>query len=266
MEILRGDLARLLYEPARDNATYRFGDSIAAVEQDDEGVKVTFASGIAERYDLVIVAEGVGSRTRAIVFPGENEPRWMYLTIAYLTIRKREDDDRMWRWYNAPGGRSVSLRPDQHGTARAMLSVQQPPGGEQDWDTDRQKAWLRGRFADAGWQSERVLTGMERTDDFYFDVLRQLRMQRWSKGRVVLTGDAAWCATPNRRLRHDAGDHRRLRSGKRADPLDRRDDRIGRLRAHDAADGRGCARGCPRSHHGWRIRTVGSASGCFIAC
>ena len=196
MEILRGDLARLLYEPARDRATYRFGDSIAAVEQDDDGVKVTFASGIAERYDLVIVAEGVGSKTRALVFPGENEPRWMDLTIAYLTIPKREDDDRMWRWYNAPGGRSVSLRPDRHGTARAMLSVQQRPGGEQDWDTDRQKAWLRGRFADAGWQSERVLAGMERTDDFYFDVLRQVRMPRWSKGRVVLTGDAAWCATP----------------------------------------------------------------------
>jgi 2-polyprenyl-6-methoxyphenol hydroxylase-like FAD-dependent oxidoreductase len=102
----------------------------------------------------------------------------------------------MWRWYNAPGGRSVSLRPDQHGTTRAMLSVQQPPGGEQDWDTDRQKQWLRDRFADAGWQAPRVIAGMESTDDFYFDVLRQVRMPRWRKGRIVLTGDAAWCATP----------------------------------------------------------------------
>ncbi|MFS0772037.1 tryptophan-rich sensory protein [Sphingomonas sp. 1P08PE] len=196
MEILRGDLARLLYEPARDHATYRFGDSIAGVEQDDDGAVVTFASGTVERYDAVIVAEGVGSRTRELVFPGENEPRWMDLTIAYFTIPRRPDDDRLWRWYNAPGGRSVSLRPDRYGTARAMLSVQQPPGGEQDWPVDRQQAWLRERFADAGWQSDRVLDGMETTDDFYFDVLRQVRMPRWSTGRVVLTGDAAWCATP----------------------------------------------------------------------
>ncbi|MGI4730687.1 MAG: tryptophan-rich sensory protein [Janthinobacterium lividum] len=196
MEILRGDLARLLYQPAREHAIYRFGDSVAKVEQDGDGATVTFVSGTVERYDAVIVAEGVGSRTRELVFPGENEPRWMDLTIAYFTIPRQADDDRLWRWYNAPGGHSVSLRPDRHGTARAMLSVQQPAGGEQDWDSDRQKAWLRERFADAGWQAERVLAGLEATDDFYFDVLRQVRMSRWSMGRVVLTGDAAWCATP----------------------------------------------------------------------
>ncbi|MDR6126856.1 2-polyprenyl-6-methoxyphenol hydroxylase-like FAD-dependent oxidoreductase/tryptophan-rich sensory protein [Sphingomonas sp. SORGH_AS802] len=196
MEILRGDLARLLYEPAREHAAYRFGDAIARIDQDEEGATVTFASGITERYDAVIIAEGVGSGTRELVFPGENDPRWMDLTIAYFTIPRRPEDDRLWRWYNALGGRSVSLRPDRHGTARAMLSVQQPPDGEQDWGADRQKAWLRDRFADAGWQSARVLEGLEATDDFYFDVLRQVRMPRWSRGRVVLTGDAAWCATP----------------------------------------------------------------------
>ncbi|MHB8283345.1 MAG: tryptophan-rich sensory protein [Caulobacteraceae bacterium] len=196
MEILRGDLARLLYGPAAEHATYRFGDSVAAIAQDGEGAFVTFASGIAERYDVVIVAEGVGSATRQLVFPGENDPRWMDLTIAYFTIPREAGDDRLWRWYNAEGGRSISLRPDRHGTARAMLSIQQPPGGEQDWNVDRQKAWLRERFAGAGWQAGRVLDGLDATDDFYFDVLRQVRMKRWSIGRVVLTGDAAWCATP----------------------------------------------------------------------
>ncbi len=196
MEILRGDLARLLYEPAAKRATYRFGDSIAAMVDDGDAANVTFASGTTGRYDAVIVAEGVGSATRALVFPDENAPRWMDLTIAYFTIPRTADDGRLWRWYNAPDGRSVSLRPDRHGTTRAMLSVQQPPGGEQEWDVDRQQAWLRERFADAGWQSARVLEGMDDTDDFYFDVLRQVRMPRWAKGRVVLTGDAAWCATP----------------------------------------------------------------------
>lgn len=196
MEILRGDLARLLYEPAAAHATYRFGDSVAAIEQDEDAAIVTFAGGSTGRYDAVIVAEGVGSATRRLVFPHENDPRWMDLTIAYFTIPRTPDDDRLWRWYNAVGGRSVSLRPDRHGTTRAMLSVQQPPGGEQDWTVDQQKAWLRERFAGAGWQTDRVLAGMDAADDFYFDVLRQVRMKRWSNGRVVLTGDAAWCATP----------------------------------------------------------------------
>ncbi|WP_315760018.1 FAD-dependent monooxygenase [Sphingomonas sp. Y38-1Y] len=192
MEILRGDLARLLYDQAKDHATYRFGDSVKAIEDGE----VTFESGEQARYDAIIVAEGVGSSTRELVFPGENDPRWMDLTIAYFTIPRAPDDDRMWRWYNAPGKRSVSLRPDRHGTTRAMLSIHGEAQGEQDWPVERQKAWLRDRFEDAGWETPRILAAMADTDDFYFDALRQVRMPRWSSGRVVLTGDAAWCVTP----------------------------------------------------------------------
>jgi len=196
MEILRGDLARLLYDAARDTAHYRFGDRVTAVDDDGAGVDVIFDSGERARFDLLIVAEGVGASTRELVFPGENDPRWMDLTIAYFTIPRTADDDRLWRWYHATDGRSVSLRPDRHGTTRATLSIQKPPEGEQDWDVAQQKQFLRERFADTGWQAPRVLAGMETTEDFYFDVLRQVRLDRWHRGRVVLTGDAAWCATP----------------------------------------------------------------------
>ncbi|MBE7199847.1 MAG: FAD-dependent monooxygenase [Parafilimonas terrae] len=196
MEILRGDLARLIYEPAREGATFRFGDRIERIDDGADRAVVTFASGATESYDLVVVAEGVGSRTRELVFPGENDPRWMDLTIAYFTIPRVPDDNRMWRWFNATEGRSISLRPDNHGTTRANLTIQQAPNGEHEWDAGRQKAYMSERFADAGWQARRVLAGMDGTQDFYFDVLRQVRMKRWSKGHVVLTGDAAWCATP----------------------------------------------------------------------
>ena len=81
MEILRGDLARLLYDGARAQATYRFGDHVVGIEQGGDAA-VTFASGTTERYDAVIVAEGVGSTTRDLVFPGENRPRPMNLTNA----------------------------------------------------------------------------------------------------------------------------------------------------------------------------------------
>ncbi|CAD0354243.1 FAD-dependent monooxygenase [Xanthomonas hortorum] len=196
LEILRGDLARLLYEAARDKVTYRFGDRIASIQDDGNGAIVNFHSGSSDRFDAVIIAEGVGSSTREQLFPGENDPRWMDLTIAYFTIARSADDDRLWRWYHTTGGRSISLRPDRHGTTRAMLSLQKVTDGEQDWDQATQKAYLREQFADAGWQAARVLDGMDSTDDFYFDALRQVRMPRWHTGRVVLTGDAAWCATP----------------------------------------------------------------------
>ncbi|MEE7548630.1 NAD(P)-binding protein, partial [Xanthomonas sp. Kuri4-1] len=178
LEILRGDLARLLYDATRDAVRYRFGDCIAAVQDDGTAATVRFESGRVERFDAVVVAEGVGSSTREQVFAGQNRARWMDLTIAYFTLPRTADDDRMWRWYHAPGGRSISLRPDRHGTTRAMLSLQGPSRGEQDWDVQRQKAYLRQRFADAGWQAPRVLAGLADTDDFYLDVLRQVRLPR----------------------------------------------------------------------------------------
>ena len=196
MEILRGDLARLLHGAAQAGADFRFGDSVAAIAQDGDGVTVTFTSGLVERYAVVIVAEGVGSATRGLVFPGENRPRWMNLTTAYLTIPRTAGDDRMWRWFHAGKGRSVSLRPDAHGTTRAFLTSQGRLAAEQSWDVARQKAWLHARFADAKWETPRVLAALDETDDFYFDVLRQVRMERWSNGRVALAGDAAWCVTP----------------------------------------------------------------------
>lgn len=196
MEILRGDLARLLFEDARKNAKFCFGDSIAAIDDEGEGALVAFASGRIERFDIVIVAEGVGSTTREMHFPGENVPRYMDMTIAYFTIPKAPNDNDLWRLYNAPGRRTISLRPDMYGTTRASFFVLKPPGDEQAWDVDRQKKWMRATFKDAGYEAPRILDGMDKADDFYFDVLRQVRVPRWSRGTVALTGDAAWCATP----------------------------------------------------------------------
>lgn len=196
MEILRGDLARLLYEAAGQTGSCRFDDWVTAIDDRGGDVAVTFASGSTETFDAVVVPEGVGSATRELIFPGENDPRWMNMLCAYFTIPRTNDDNRLWRWYNATDRRSVSLRPDRYGTTRATLTIQQPPNGELDWNTERQKAYLHERFADAGWQTPRVLASMDVTKDFYFDVLRQVRMPRWSRGRVVLAGDAAWCVTP----------------------------------------------------------------------
>ncbi|HEY0138318.1 MAG TPA: FAD-dependent monooxygenase, partial [Nannocystis sp.] len=152
--------------------------------------------GRQEEYDLVVIAEGVGSSTRELVFAGENRPRWIDLTMGYFTIPKAAGDSEVARWFTAGGGRSVLLRPDKRGTTRALLNFQAPPQGEDRLELAAQKALLRRRFADAGWETPRVLDGLDSSTDFYMDVLRQVKLARWSKGRVVLTGDAAWCATP----------------------------------------------------------------------
>jgi 2-polyprenyl-6-methoxyphenol hydroxylase-like FAD-dependent oxidoreductase len=195
-EILRGDLAHIMYEHVRDRVDYRFGDSIAAIDNGADAVHVRLESGKEEDYDLVLVAEGVGSTTRELLFEGENDPRWMDMTLGFFTIPKEESDGTEARWYNAPGGRCIFLRPDSHGTTRAVLTLQQEARKAENKSDEEAKAWLQQTFADAGWEAPRVLAGLEQADDLYFQVLRQVKMERWSDGRVALTGDAAWCATP----------------------------------------------------------------------
>ncbi len=162
----------------------------------DDRVEVFFRGGVREHYDLVAVAEGVGSATRERLFPGENDPRWLDVTMGYLTIPKGNWDGDLCRIFTAGKGRSIWLRPDNKGTTRAILTVQKQADGDETLSRAQEIAFLRERFADVDWEAPRVLRGLEAADDLYFDVLRQVKMRAWSKGRVVLTGDAAWCATP----------------------------------------------------------------------
>lgn len=196
LEILRGDLARIVFDDVRPKVDYRFGDFVEELEDQGEAVRVRFHSGREESFDLVLVAEGVGSKTRELLFPGENHPRWMGITIGYFTVPRGDGDGMEARWYNAPGGRVIFLRPDPHGGTRAVLMIREELGKALDLSDAEAKARLAGQFADAGWEAERVVAGLKHADDLYFEVLRQVKLDRWSKGRVALTGDAAWCATP----------------------------------------------------------------------
>ena len=115
---------------------------------------------------------------------------------AWLTIPRTEDDDRWWRWLSVPGSRSVNLRPDNLGTTRASLNFMTDETGLADRSPAEQRADLRERFADVGWEAPRILAALDDADDLYVDDLTQVKCPTWSHGRVVLLGDAAWCVTP----------------------------------------------------------------------
>jgi 2-polyprenyl-6-methoxyphenol hydroxylase-like FAD-dependent oxidoreductase len=196
LEILRGELAKLLIQQSQDRVTYRFGDSIKTLEDDGEQVHVRFEQGAEQAYDLVIIAEGIGSATRNQVFGNEVERRSLDLYTAYFTVPRQPSDGQVMRWHNLPGGRCICLRPDNLGTTRAFLSFQQAPSGYEKLTRDAQVALLKRVFADAGWEAPRVLAALELASDLYLDAVGQVKMPRWSKGRIALVGDAAYCASP----------------------------------------------------------------------
>jgi 2-polyprenyl-6-methoxyphenol hydroxylase-like FAD-dependent oxidoreductase len=87
------------------------------------------------------------------------------------------------------------LRPDNVGTMRATLGFVSDVRGLAELDRDAQVTVLRRTFADAGWVTPRILDALDDAP-FYFDAVGQARLPAWSRGRVALVGDAAYCASP----------------------------------------------------------------------
>lgn len=195
LEILRGELSRLLMDTLDGGVDVRFGQQISAIDETGGGARVRFADQRSEDFDLVVIAEGATSRTRTLVF-GEVPHRELGLYTAYGTIARQRDDDLWWTWYTAPGGRTVNLRPDNKGTTRVALSFLSAPSDYEGQSLADQKATLRRIFQDVGWRVSAILDLIDGADELYLDYLTQVRASSYSRGSVVLLGDAAWCATP----------------------------------------------------------------------
>lgn len=196
LEILRSELSRLLVDEAGD-VEYLFGERIASVVQDHSGVDVTLAGAGTRRFDLLIVAEGIRSTTRNMVFGAEPDYRDLGFYTAYCTIPTTVEDDRWWRWYTTTGGRSVHLRPDNVGSTRASLNFRCPPTGLDYQDRESQVRRLQEVFADVGYAAPRILDALaDDPSSLYLDRIAQVRLPSWSRGRVAVVGDAAYCATP----------------------------------------------------------------------
>ncbi len=196
LEILRGDLARIVLEALPPHVDIRYGEWIEQVTNHRDHVDIQLHSGQTETYDLLIIAEGIRSRTRDHVFGDRVSRNELGLNIAYGTIEREAEDDRWWRWYTATGGRQISLRPDNQGTIRAMLAFKDDKHNLASLPREQALAELQVIFAGAGWQDERVVQGFATSQDVYFDYLTQIKMSTYSEGRVCVTGDAAWCVTP----------------------------------------------------------------------
>jgi 2-polyprenyl-6-methoxyphenol hydroxylase-like FAD-dependent oxidoreductase len=197
IEILRGDLTRILYDATRYQTEYLFDDSIRSLSQDDEGVSVTFERGAPRTFDLVVGADGVHSRVRTLAFGDEStfmRPLGAY--TSYFTVPNELDTGGWFLMYNAPGGKMAAIRPDRADSAKAMFSFASPPLHYDRGDTEQQMRLLAQSFAGVGWEVPRLLEAMRNAPDFYFDMFGQVHMDRWSNGRVGLVGDAGYSPSP----------------------------------------------------------------------
>jgi 2-polyprenyl-6-methoxyphenol hydroxylase-like FAD-dependent oxidoreductase len=193
----RSDLSRVLFERARATTEVIFGDEIAELQELADTIQVRFRRGGQRRFDFVVGADGLHSNVRRLVFgPQARFERSLgYVAAAFELRGYRPRDDDVYVVYSEPT--RMLGRFALHDDRTLFLFVFT---ADVDLDTAAlspaaQKAILLERFGDAKWECARVLGVLDRAQDLYFDRVSQIQMESWSRGRVALAGDAAFCVS-----------------------------------------------------------------------
>lgn len=221
IEILRGHLAEICFQRSKSvsdevqeeggkRIDFIFNDCLDELEQRNDQVHVHFAkSKQRQSFDLVVGADGLQSTTRALTWgqSGEQERVNHFGVYSGYFSMPRDETDTSWswrRWYHAPGRRNIMLRPDTQGNRTTVFMYIANDKDQRLHDValqghrgvKAQKELLKEYFQDIGWRSEEVISAMMASEDFYYDFVGQIRMDHWHQGRVVLLGDAGYCASP----------------------------------------------------------------------
>ena len=197
IELLRDDLIELLFDASQPTTEYMFDDSIAALQDDGNSVRVTFEGAAARSFDLLIGADGLHSNVRRLVF-GQEERfiERLGTHAAIFTVPNFLDLDYWQTWHYGDSTMAGVYSARNNTEARAMLGFMDTDLRIDFRDTEAQFAELEKRMADDGWVRPQLLEYMRTAPDFYFDEMSQIKMDRWSLGRVALVGDAAYCCSP----------------------------------------------------------------------
>jgi len=198
VEIMRGELAKIIYDSGRADIDYVFGNSMTSLEETDHGVNVSFRRGSPQTFDLVIGADGLHSITRRLAF-GE-EHRFLHFLGGYLAVFTAPNylDLHQQMLGCADVGRTAAIYPVRDtGEARVLFLWRTPTQhGYDRHDLAAQRRLIHNLYGDMGWEAPRLLIELDHADDLYLDSISTIVMDSWSRGRVSLVGDAGYSPGP----------------------------------------------------------------------
>ncbi|KAM0517468.1 hypothetical protein ACHAPE_005000 [Trichoderma viride] len=212
-EIMRGDLVKILYglTEGHENVRHLYNTTVKSFTQDggdgpDSKVHVSFEDGREEDFDLVVAADGTGSKTRKMML-GADAPdprRDCGGHIGYFSVPSNPEDSDRGTFCHLPGGRIVGTRKDIPELTRVymILRGKRPAlnAAISSGNPQELKKALADIYQGGGWECDRFMDALlhaPEADDIYCTKIEEVHLPpgSWSKGQVVLLGDSAHCHT-----------------------------------------------------------------------
>jgi 2-polyprenyl-6-methoxyphenol hydroxylase-like FAD-dependent oxidoreductase len=192
--IARPALQKVLADSAKALGTeIRLGLTAESINDDGGKVHVAFSDGSNGTYDLVIGADGIFSHTRSLIFPEAETPQFTGQAVWRYNFPRPQGLDAL-QVYNGPTG--VGLVPM---SAELMyMYVTTPEPDKPFYPTEGIAATMRGKLANCPPAIKALGEGIIEDSGVVYRPLEGMLVKgAWSKGSVVLLGDAVHATTPH---------------------------------------------------------------------
>jgi 2-polyprenyl-6-methoxyphenol hydroxylase-like FAD-dependent oxidoreductase len=193
--MMRRTLHEILCDEARTlGVTPRLATTVSSLTETSHGVSVSFSDGTQAVYDLVVGADGAYSKIRALVFGEQHRPQYTGQSCWRVALPRPPEVEGAHMYHGTR--KWAGLIPVDREQMYLLLLTEEP--GNPWMPAESLHVLLRDRLAGFGGRVGAAREMLASPKAVVYSPLEPILMPPpWSKGRVVLIGDAAHAPTPH---------------------------------------------------------------------